>query len=247
MKKIVAFVLLLLTVLNLTSCAKSKESYIERHGEAAYNMITEMEVNDKVQFGTFEQDNNAGTTDEPITWCVLDKKGNSVLLLSEKILVYRCYSDQPYKVVDPEKVSAKDWLEGVFYLEAFSDEERALILKENPSESANVFLLSKEEVEKYLTNHIFSRAASTKYAEASVNENRSGCRCDICFENYWALRTTGASVQWGQVFYYVIPSGEVIGPGMKPPSWYDSFLDGFPVDFVHTIGIRPAIWISLDA
>ena len=39
-------------------------------------------VGDKIQLGTYEQDDNNSNGKEPITWTILDKKGGKVLLLS---------------------------------------------------------------------------------------------------------------------------------------------------------------------
>ena len=48
-------------------------------------------VGDKIQLGTYEQDDNNSNGKEPITWTILDKKGGKVLLLSEKCLDVRPY------------------------------------------------------------------------------------------------------------------------------------------------------------
>lgn len=234
------------------SAEKLKECYIAIYGEETYNMISSLEVGDTMEFGTFEQDNNKETTEEKIIWRVLDVRGTSVLLFSDKILSYKCFND----VLDTYWANPRsdwlyssiyNWLNKDFYSLAFTDKEQSLILKDNPSVSSKVFLLSKEEAEGYYPSRFDRACSSTKYADA-VGKSHDSCAChDVCNEDYWMLRSVVKNNYpeggWDEKYLYLHVSDEGVFSDEKD---YERYV-GFPCGFRHTTGIRPAIWISLDA
>lgn len=80
--------------------------------------------NDTVVFGMYEE--------SPIEWLVLEKRNDSVLLISKYYLVnkianeytnnkYNCWSDSSLRI----------WLNGAFYNDSFSEEEKLVIMKNN--------------------------------------------------------------------------------------------------------------------
>jgi len=80
-----------------------------------------------ITLGQYEQDNNEENGPEEIEWIVLDVKGEKCLLISRYAL-----DVLPYNVEDKnitwEKCSLRTWLNEDFLQEAFSEEERKLIL-----------------------------------------------------------------------------------------------------------------------
>ena len=109
-----------------------------------------MHVGDTVVFGSYEQDNDKSNGTEPIEWIVLDEKGGRYLLLSKYVLDGQKWDDSmsdntiaanatgmdDHGVITWEKCSVRRWLNGSFYNEAFSDEDKnhiAQVTNTNPS------------------------------------------------------------------------------------------------------------------
>ena len=226
------------------STEKVKECYIAMHGKDAYDFISSLEVGDTVEYGTFEQDNNENTVDEKILWHVIDRQGESVLLLSDKILWYGYYSDESAFTNNSNWADSLfyDWLNSAFYVSAFTDEEQQLILRNNPSYRGNVFLLSAEEA-RNLPGSIL-KCTDTAYAWG--NRKSSGGKY---YRNIWALRTLVMNYNgWdcGILSYLVTTENGRIYEENNDD--FKAGESGFPCGNSSCfIGIRPAIWISLDA
>lgn len=126
------------------------------------------EVGDIVQMGTYEQDGDTETED-PIYWDVLDKDGDSILIISHDVIGYQRFSDSPNCVIW-EDSQIRTWLNEEFYTDAFDKEKQARIKEsvlKNPSIAGyvtgadesiwesrgdttdRIFLLSWKEMEKY--------------------------------------------------------------------------------------------------
>lgn len=132
---------------------------------------------ESVKFGEYPQNDVSDETDEPIEWIVLEKQKNKVLLLSKYILDCKLYNEID-EIVSWENCSLREWLNTVFYNQAFNVDEQKLILetkldnylvdkndetKRVQSENITndkVFLLSIDEVIKY-----FGKKKSIKYGE----------------------------------------------------------------------------------
>ena len=126
------------------------------------------EVGDIVQMGTYEQDGDTETED-PIYWDVLDKDGDSILIISHDVIGYQRFSDS-YNCVIWEDSQIRTWLNEEFYTDTFDKETQACIKEsvlENPSIAGyvtgadesiwesrgdttdRIFLLSWKEIERY--------------------------------------------------------------------------------------------------
>ena len=157
-------------------------------------------VGDKIQLGTYEQDDNNSNGKEPITWTILDKKGGKVLLLSEKCLDVRPY-DTSGASVTWETSELRAWLNDEFLNAAFDSNEQGYIVEttnKNPKSASGisggsdtddmVFLLSARECESYLKSNSDRQAEPTDYAEGlGVDNEHKGPYCR------WWLRTPGGS------------------------------------------------------
>lgn len=128
------------------------------------------EVGDFVTFGSYEQDNNTGNGAEDIQWHVLDKQGDKVLLLSEKVLDGKQFHKESYymdgggmRPVTWENCSLREWLNNDFFKAAFTGEEQQRILLSalsSPEEYGDVsegvtedkvFLLSYDDIPRYFS------------------------------------------------------------------------------------------------
>lgn len=66
--------------------------------------------------------------DEKIAWKVLEKKDNELILLSDHGIAKHAYQDKN-KAVTWENCALRKWLNEIFYQKAFSDKEKAQIIK----------------------------------------------------------------------------------------------------------------------
>ena len=191
---------------------------------------------DTLFLGSYEQDNIEGNGKEPIEWIVLKVENNKALLLSKYVLDCLPYHD---KYTDTKWVvsSLRDWLKNHFYQNAFTQAERSVILegtvsnssKEQPKKNKwegkggvdtidKVFLLSWPEV---LANKSLIKVEGTEYA------NKQGAKGLIGKEATWWTRSVGAK-QKEATYVYLNDDPSSSSVSTKQ-------------------GIRPAMWISLEA
>ena len=138
-------------------------------------MKKNVNIGDKITFGAYKRKKISGK--EPIEWLVLDKNENGILVISDKGLDCKQYTER-YESVTWETCTLRKWLNGDFYKSAFSVREKKLInttsvvVHKNPKYKTKpgtafgrgknkliptigndtndkIFLLSITEVEKY--------------------------------------------------------------------------------------------------
>ena len=203
---------------------------------------------DIVEFGNYEQNNIKDDGKEVIKWIVLTINDDEVLLLSKDVLDIHMYHNGTSSVTW-EKSDLRAWLNSTFYEEAFSKEERNLVLSHSittesvsqeyydsltnswqttvrPVPSCNtmdkVFVLSVSQVDSLVKKS--DCIASVSYYARAGEQNHSS---NASFPFEWVLRTPG-SVSGTQKF--VDEDGEHgLGGGVNQ-LWF---------------GIRPAIYIDL--
>ena len=76
-------------------------------------------IGDIIVFGSYEQDNHLSNGGEDIEWYVLDRDGDSYLLLSKYILDAHCFHDKDVEI-SWEKCNVRKWLNDDFLNIAFS-------------------------------------------------------------------------------------------------------------------------------
>ncbi len=194
-----------------------------------------------VEFGQYFQEDAEHKT--PISWVVLAKDENKVLLLSRYALDYQNFHHERVPVIW-ESSDLRSWLNTYFLKEAFSEEERArivLTLIDNPADpkygnpggpdtNDYVFCLSSPEVSDLLESekeamYDFSafpvrKCTPTPYAcsrGASKNHPKG-------FSDWW-LRTPGLEKE--QVLI-INSSGLLLGKSAEQQT-----------------PIRPALWITV--
>lgn len=181
------------------------------------------QVGNKITFGQYEG--------KPLSWWILDRKGNQVLLLNEEGVTEKSYHNKNEEVTW-ESCSLREWLNQDFYQNSFSDEEKQrievteVLPHENPGFPSDpgkatrdrVFLLSIEETEDYFTDTGFKNLDKQLLLMTSVKNSRA-----------WWLRTPGhlnnyAAAVWSKV---------------------SLFYEGYSVS--DEIVVRPAVWINLSS
>ncbi len=119
-------------------------------------------VGDYIKFGSYPQTSNGDI--QPIEWLVLSKENNKMLVISRYGLDAKRFDGSSNKWVNSE---IRKWLNGEFYNKVFTDQEKKCINLSNLSDvgtSDNVFLLSKEEAEKYFANKDERKCKASEYA-----------------------------------------------------------------------------------
>ena len=171
---------------------------------------------------------------EPVEWRVLDKDGNKVLIITDKIIDAKPYNDE-WSGITWENCSLRKWLNEEFISTAFTEKEKEAVLETNIKNEDNqeygtnggkntkdkVFLLSIEEVEKYFSSDNDRQSEGTKYAKTTaLYVGDDGY-------SWWWLRSPGRD---GSDAATVLSGGGVNAPG--DIVYYDVY------------GIRPALWID---
>lgn len=98
-----------------------------------------LSVGDRVVFGRYEQDGNTNNGAEPLEWDVVGTDNGKYMLITHYVIDYMQFDDGTADtsvnaggnaldaVVTWEKCSLRKWLNGDFYSNTFTDEERAYI------------------------------------------------------------------------------------------------------------------------
>ena len=195
-----------------------------------------------ILFGSYEQDNNKGNGPEPIIWQVLTVENGMALVISKYSLDFMTFSENMFNEYTWETSSVREWLNNRFYRHAFDIHNEngriGLYTNENPdnpdygTDCGNptkdyVFLLSLDEVLKYMPTANDRLSGATKYADS----------VSVSFYSYifnpgvthWMLRTLGERLVISKVNN---KTGNILmtaGNGGDLPT-----------------GIRPAMWLNID-
>jgi len=217
------------------------ENYFSDRTQDTMSVPSDVKAGDEVQFGAYEQDNNAENGAEAIDWMVLEVKDGKALLLSKYVL------DVSYFYPDEASFywyncSVRQFLEGNFADRAFTDEEKAKMNLTNVKILPNdyyfddiptdggmdscIFILSIDELVSYLGEDGL-KAAATEYAK---NREGFGINLPVLGDgaSYWVRN-------YGCCFKAV---GTITIEGEYDPYgafWWSSC----------SRGIRPAMWVTV--
>ena len=165
-----------------------------------------VDYGDVYVFGRFEQDGNKENGPEELEWIVMDNGEDGMLLLCRYVILPMRYNEE-YVDVTWESSSHRAWLNGRFMEEAFSEEEKEMILtvvNENPGNMTydtaggdptedKVFIFSSDEAGAYLytdeQKFVNGSAEPTRYAKelGIVLSQKEGYEGRVT----WWLRTPG--------------------------------------------------------
>ncbi|MBQ6603295.1 MAG: hypothetical protein IJH99_07850 [Eubacterium sp.] len=252
--------LLLSAGMLLTSaCAKRQErsavtqpvSYVEEEsyspGGEASQEPEEPQVlpqkGDIVVFGSWEQNGEAADGPEQIRWIVLSAGGNELTLFSEYCLDTVPFNEEQTRVTW-ETCTLRSWLNNDFYRDAFSEEERQLILLSHQSFWNNdyygtdggndtddyVFLLGADAQET-----MYQADAGARFAVATRHAYLTGCETGqyTGYATYWIA---GAAANKEYALYV-----DAMG------TYYDGGTDAWGAEVSsRDIGVRPCIRIRAD-
>ncbi len=145
------------------------------------------QVGECFKFGRYPQGPNGEI--KPITWRVLQREKDYLLVVSEKGLECRAYNTD-IVTMDWASCTLRSWLNSEFYDKAFNEQERKCILRTRIANNAGpntedyIFLLSVDEARILFANNRSRRAELTEFAAKNGAYVYDGC----CV---WWLRTRG--------------------------------------------------------
>ena len=163
-------------------------------------------VGEIVEIGSYEQDNDPGNGSEPIEWRVLEVKGSTVFVVSEKGLDVLYFHNERVDTNWGES-EIRHWLNGAFLTTSFTPEESAKILQTPIQAEINstypdvdpgvdtedqIFLLSALETmnSSYFADNASKVAYPTEYAK-----NKGAHVHEATGAGMWWLRSMGSSNQ----------------------------------------------------
>lgn len=182
---------------------------------------------DSVALGAYPQ-TRSGSDETPIEWIVLDVQRDEALLISKYALDCKSYNEE-YVSVTWETCTLREWLNGEFYVNAFSAEDQQKIINSEVTADTDpgsgtkdkVFLLSATEAERYFRGEGSGICYPTDYAEKQgANTYNESC--------WWWLRSRGDSDRYAAI---VDTLGVVYGSGY--------YIDG------DSISVRPCVRVRI--
>ncbi len=120
------------------------------------------EVGDVIAMGVYEKDNDPDNGKEPLEWLVLAKEDGKLFLTTYYGIDSLTYNDK-YGDITWAESNLRAWMNGTFFEEAFTDQEKAKILVTHVANNDNprwltkggedtddrIFLLSADEAVQY--------------------------------------------------------------------------------------------------
>lgn len=181
-----------------------------------------------ITFGSYEQDGNIENGKEPIEWIVITKSERSLTLVSRYALDNRqLNSDLDFKWVETDLIK---WLNGSFYLEAFSSVEQEMIDERNiDGIKIKVSLLTRSQT-FLLTKEIYCEPTPYAISKGIYTEDYYNFGKVIRTCRYWLNKLE-------------VKEREDIGdyPEFVTP---DGYLAGAIA--ISEAGVRPVIYIKLE-
>ena len=188
----------------------------------ALNITSQTAVGTIVHFGSYEQDNNTDNGPEKIEWIVLANDGKHSLLLSRECLTGMAFHNRK-QTASWKNSNIRTWLNAAFLYEAFSlDEYSRIETTYHGTDADMLFLLSTDEVRRYVSGTEYMAAGSTASAvDGGVYvSSQNGCSA-------WWLRDPGTT---DGTAVGVFTDGSILTDGVDVRS-----IDG---------AVRPALWIT---
>ena len=191
---------------------------------------------DEIEFGYFPLFPDCVL--HPLKWKVLSVEGDCALLITKQSIISVNSSAFYNDMGTWDKSKIRKWLNKSFLSAAFTESEQKLIKKVSHSTPKNpftkkdggkdtqdsVFLLSFDEVEKYIPEEKDREAEMTEYAETHHQEKNLKYKDQI----FWETRTIGGKDGMGSIAVFHNGKG---------------YCDGAHYGYYT---LRPAIWVTVD-
>ncbi len=163
-------------------------------------------VGDCFEFGLYPQGANGEI--KPITWRVLRRKADHLLVIAEQGLDCKRYHEELFDLFNNTwaDCTLRRWLNDEFMNVAFNEQERKCVLKTSIDDNAGpdsadyIFLLSVDEAKSLFANDIERRAKPTECAvkNGALTDDNGYC--------FWSLRSYCRADRYAT---HVYPSGDI--------------------------------------
>lgn len=180
--------------------------------------------------GEYEQNINPDGKKEPIEWIPIDKKDGKYLLVSKYALDVGCLGRKDGKggYVHWADCVLREWLNGEFYDQAFSESEKAMICDSYDASlgtTDRVFLPSLEEarlligMDAFGAATVYSNQAGLRYVSGWAELKIDGKVIEFAV---WLTRSFRNNKNWAcsggaEVSYYAL-----VKAGIRPSIWVDA-------------------------
>ncbi|MBO4868955.1 MAG: hypothetical protein J5585_04515 [Clostridia bacterium] len=218
----------------------------EQTAELPYKVVTASAaaVGDVIIAGSYEQDGDGSNGKEPLEWLVLDRSGNSLLVIT-LYAVESMKFNETRDYVTWETSDLRSWLNGPFYQTAFTEGEKTaiktttVIAELNPEHREvsaggdtedKIFLLSLQETDKYFKEPGDKACSPTPAVAAKGSFTKSNKKKYVLtdYACIWWLRSPGMDK---------LKIADVDKGGTASYS-------GTQIDM--TACVRPAMWITVN-
>lgn len=224
MKKIISYIIELILIFSLCSCNSITKQDTDQNDDSDFmvanpadnatddssdestfdespsknNVSEDPVIGITISLGVYEQDNDLDNGKEAIEWEVIAIDDDMALVVSKYALDVKAYNANDSDVTW-ETCTLRDWLNGSFFDDAFSEVEKTLILERlvkadsNPTYDTSagndtidkVFILSASEYSTYYPKDARKGYAPTAYAQENGSHVYTSGHCIV-----W-LRTPG--------------------------------------------------------
>lgn len=179
---------------------------------------------EKCTFGRWPQWDKEHDGIQPLSWYILRKQENRLLLLSNEILEWMPFQTDEKKGRGWKESSLREWLNQSFYLRAFNEQERRRICFFDPDILSAENLLDRVGIPTWTDLCPMPRTGASLTVRCQQKMKQSGWQD----REYWIRKDTEDDST--HVTAFILHNGEV---GRQRCSW--------------NAGVRPAIWILDDA
>lgn len=140
-------------------------------------LAEEVTIGYEFTYGSYEQDANTGNGKEPIDWIVvsIDKTNDTMTVLSKYCLDVEVYNEEMQET-SWKNSHIREWLNEVFYVEAFTPTEKQMILETEVDNSRDqVFLLNSKQVDTLLEDKFCFATAFAKQRGIFIGKSTGTC------------------------------------------------------------------------
>lgn len=210
----------------------------QKHEIDEHEKIRIPEMGESVVFGRFPQTSDCQLL--PLEWKVLYTEDDKALLITQKEIIALDGDSFKEDMGTWDKSKIREWLNRWFFEIAFTDKEQSIIVTASNTTPANpitsidggedtedrVFLLSYDEVMKFMPSEEDRKAEMTEYVEMQQYELVHNDE-----KAFWQTRTIGGKNGKGSMAIYNY-NGYIVNDSQNALSIYT---------------LRPAIWVQCDS
>ena len=222
---------------------EASEEATEATEKSKFDAFAKARPGDCITLGSYEQDNNTENGEEDIEWLVMDKDGDSLLVISRYCLTYQPYNTE-LKDVTWNSSSLRSWLNASFYDTAFDTEEKNIIADSAVTDGIS---FDTRYAEKYITwcpeitatDKVFLLSDTELHWLWEKDDARVSKGTPYCLAGGTAQAESGACRWWTRGY------NDYDHDNVWAVELDGSIPGGVDVD-ASQIAVRPAMWVRFE-